>query len=92
MLVRLFIFTRHGQSVLNVDGIVNGDPLRDPGLSPHGIEEARALGRQIAPLAVDVAVVSPFPRAAQTADMALEGRDVPHVVDKDLGDIRLGER
>jgi 2,3-bisphosphoglycerate-dependent phosphoglycerate mutase len=89
--VRLFILVRHGQSVLNVAGTVNGDPRRDPGLSPKGIEEAQALGRQIAALAVDVAVVSPFPRAAQTADAALEGRAVPRIVDDDLGDIRLGE-
>jgi broad specificity phosphatase PhoE len=89
--VRLFILVRHGQSVLNVEGIVNGDPLGDPGLSPHGIEEARAVGRQIAAVAVDVVVVSPFPRAAQTAEIALEGRGVPRIVDDDLGDIRLGE-
>ena len=35
-------------------------------------------------------VVSPFPRALQTAD-ALEGRGIPRVVDDELGDIRLGE-
>jgi broad specificity phosphatase PhoE len=87
----VFVLARHGQSVLNVDGVVNGDPSRDAGLSPEGIEEARGLGRQIAALSVEVAVVSPFPRALQTVDVALEGRSVPRVVDADLGDIRLGE-
>jgi len=87
----VFILARHGQSVLNVSGIINGDPLRDPGLSEEGIEEARGLGRQISAVAVQVAVVSPFPRVVQTAAVALEGRDIPRVVDEELGDIRVGE-
>ena len=87
----MFVLVRHGQSVLNVDGVVNGDPRRDPGLSPAGIEQAQRLGRQVAALAVDVAVVSPFPRAIETLDVALAGRAIPRVVDDDLGDIRLGE-
>jgi probable phosphoglycerate mutase len=89
--VRVFVLVRHGQSVLNVDGVVNGDPRHDPGLSRAGIEEARGLGRQLAALALDVAVVSPFPRAMETVDLVLEGRAVPRVVDDDLGDVRLGE-
>jgi broad specificity phosphatase PhoE len=89
--VRIFLLARHGQSLFNVDGVVNGDPLRDRGLSERGIDEARRLAGQIAPIGLDVLVVSPFPRALQTANIALAGRDVPHVVDDDLGDVRLGE-
>ena len=48
--MRTFLLARHGQSQLNVAGIVNADPGRDPGLSPAGEEEARQLGRQIAAL------------------------------------------
>lgn len=87
----VFVLVRHGQSLLNVDGVVNGDPRRDFGLSPLGIEQARRLGGQLAPLALDLAVVSPFPRAIETLDLALAGRAIPRVVDDDLGDIRLGE-
>ena len=89
--MRVFVLARHGQSLFNVDGIVNGDPLRDRGLSERGIDEAERLGAQISPVALDVVVVSPFPRAVQTANIALAGRDVPHEVDGELGDIRLGE-
>jgi broad specificity phosphatase PhoE len=89
--VRLFVFARHGQSLLNVQGRVNGDPARDPGLSERGVSEAQALAERIAGLDVDVAVVSPFPRTLETARVALEGRGVPLEVDDDLGDIRLGE-
>src|SRR5689334_6975143 len=89
--VRLFLVVRHGQSLFNVDKVVNGDPALDRGLSEQGIEEATRLGSQLAALPLDLVVVSPFPRALQTANIALDGREVPHVVDDDLGDVRIGE-
>lgn len=89
--MRVFLLARHGQSLFNVDGVVNGDPLRDRGLSERGIEEAQRLGGQVAAVAIDLVVVSPFPRAVQTANIALSTRAVPREVDDDLGDIRLGE-
>ncbi|HEY2208231.1 MAG TPA: histidine phosphatase family protein [Gaiellaceae bacterium] len=89
--MRLFLLVRHGQSLFNVDHVVNGDPVLDRGLSEQGIEEARGLADQLAALPLDLVAVSPFPRALQTANIALEGRDVPHLVDDDLGDVRVGE-
>ena len=85
------MLARHGQSLFNIDRVVNGDPVRDRGLSEQGIEEAEKLGRQIAAIAIDLLVVSPFPRAVQTANIALAGRDVPHLEDDDLGDVRIGD-
>jgi 2,3-bisphosphoglycerate-dependent phosphoglycerate mutase len=89
--MRLFLLVRHGQSLFNVDKVVNGDPVLDRGLSEQGIEEAQGLADQLAALPLDLVVVSPFPRALQTANIALEGRDVPHLVDPELGDVRIGE-
>jgi broad specificity phosphatase PhoE len=92
--VRLLLLARHGQSLFNVDGIVNGDPARDRGLSAQGGEEAAALGQQVAAVQIDLCVVSRFPRAQETARIALgEARAaaVPRVVDGDLDDIRIGE-
>jgi probable phosphoglycerate mutase len=89
--VRLFLLARHGQSLFNVDDVVNGDPLLDRGLSEQGIEEARRLAGQLAPVALDLVVVSHFPRAIQTANLALGTREVPHLVDEELGDVRIGE-
>jgi len=89
--MRLFLVARHGQSLFNVDGIVNGDPALDRGLSEQGIEEAKRLAGQLAALPLDLVAVSPFPRALQTANIALNGRDVPHLVDDELGDVRIGE-
>jgi 2,3-bisphosphoglycerate-dependent phosphoglycerate mutase len=89
--MRLFLVARHGQSLFNVDQIVNGDPALDRGLSEQGIEEAERLAGQLAALPLELVVASPFPRALQTANIALAGRDVPHLVDEELGDVRIGE-
>ena len=88
--MKLALLARHGQSLLNVDGVVNGDPALDRGLSPLGIDEGRKLAQQIAAVAIDLCVVSEFTRARQTAELALAGRDVPVIVDPDLNDIRVG--
>ena len=87
--MRLLLLARHGQSLFNVDGIVNGDPVRDRGLSPRGVAEAEGLAAQIATVRIDLCVTSRFPRAQETARLALGGREVPTVVDGDLDDIRL---
>ena len=89
--MRLFLLARHGQSLFNVDKAVNGDLTLDRGLSEQGIEEAERLAGQLAALPVDLVAVSPFPRALQTANIALAGRDVPHLVDEELGDVRIGD-
>jgi broad specificity phosphatase PhoE len=88
--VRLFLAVRHGQSLFNVDKVVNGNPALDRGLSEQGIEEAQRLAVQLAGLPLDLVAVSPFPRALQTANIALARREVPHLVDDDLGDVRIG--
>jgi broad specificity phosphatase PhoE len=89
--MRLFVLARHGQSLFNVDKVVNGDPALDRGLSEQGIEEAERLAGELAALPLDLVAVSPFPRAVQTANIALAGRDIPHLVDEQLGDVRIGE-
>src|SRR6266404_5119523 len=90
--MRIFLAARHGQSLFNVDKVVNGDPALDRGLSPVGIEESQKLHGQIAGISIDLCVVSEFPRAQQTARIALDGRDgIPWEIDPDLNDIRIGE-
>ena len=91
--MRLLLLARHGQSLFNVDGVVNGDPARDRGLAPLGIEEALALATQIAAFAIDGCAVSTFPRAQETARLALAARadNVPTMIDPDLDDIRVGD-
>jgi broad specificity phosphatase PhoE len=91
--MRVLLLARHGQSLFNVDHVVNGDPRLDRGLSPLGAEEGAKLARQIAATVIDLCVTSEFPRAQQTARLALGGRadTTPTSVDPDLNDVRIGD-
>jgi probable phosphoglycerate mutase len=91
--VQILFLARHGQSLFNVDGIVNGDPARDRGLSPLGAREAGRLGSQLAGVSIDLCVTSEFPRARETARLALAERAdvVATVVDAGLNDVQIGD-
>jgi broad specificity phosphatase PhoE len=88
--VRLFVLARHGQTVLNIERRVNGDPALDVPLTPEGEQAARALGHEIANVPLDVCVHTRFPRTRYTAQLALAGRDVPFVEEPLLDDIDVG--
>jgi probable phosphoglycerate mutase len=83
--------TRHGESVLNVERRINGDPSFGVSLSERGEEEARRLGEELAHIPIDVCVHTRFGRTLQTARLALGVRDVPFEVEPDLDDIDVGE-
>jgi broad specificity phosphatase PhoE len=89
--MRLFVFTRHAQSVLNVEDRVNGDPAVRADITDAGRAQARALGIQLAEVPLDLCVHTRFARTRQTAEAALGGRDVPLVEEPLLDDIDVGE-
>jgi len=89
--MRLFVVTRHGQSTLNVEGRVNGDPSVRAPLTDDGRKAAERLGAQIAPLELDLCVHTRFQRTRETAEIALAGRDVPFAVEPLLDDIDVGD-
>jgi len=88
--VERVVLARHGESELSLVGRTNGDPSLVVGLTEAGREQARRLGRGLAGEAVDLCVTSEFLRARETADLALEGREVPRLVLAGLNDIRFG--
>jgi broad specificity phosphatase PhoE len=89
--MRYFVLARHAESVLNLERRVNGDPTLEVPLTKRGEEQARALGRQIADLALDVCIHTRFPRTRLTAELAVANRNVPLAVEPLLDDIDLGE-
>jgi broad specificity phosphatase PhoE len=88
--MRRFVFARHAESAANVDHALNTDPARPIGLTPRGRAQARRLGEQLAHLDVELAVTTNFVRTQQTAELALEGRDVPLLIEPDLDEVRAG--
>jgi broad specificity phosphatase PhoE len=88
--VRRAILARHGESEYSCIGRLNGDVAIPVGLTALGREEARRLGRQLRDEPLELCVTSEFQRARETADIALEGRDVKRLVDGRLNDPLLG--
>jgi broad specificity phosphatase PhoE len=90
--VRIFVFARHGESMLNVERRVNGDPSREVPLTDRGQEEARRLGEQVEHFPLDACVHTRFPRTRETAVIALaEREDVPLVEEPRFDDIDIGD-
>jgi broad specificity phosphatase PhoE len=89
--MRLFVLVRHGQSELNAVQRVNGDPGVHVALTLQGEEEAKALAVQLTGSRLDLCVHTRFGRTAQTAAIALAGRDIPVEVEPLLDDIDVGE-
>ena len=89
--MRLFLIARHGQSTLNVEQRVNGDPGVRVDLTEEGLENARGLGQQIANVPIDLCIHTRFERTRKTAELALDGRDVPYEVEPLLDDIDVGD-
>jgi len=89
--VQLYVIARHGESTLNHENRINGDPSVPVRLTEKGRDEARLLGRQVAHVPLQLCLHSNFLRTRETAEVALAGRDVPFEEDLDLGDIRVGE-
>jgi broad specificity phosphatase PhoE len=89
--VELYVLARHGESTLNFENRINGDPSVPVALTEKGREEARLLGRQIAHIRLDLCICTRFSRTRETAETALEGRDVPIEVEPLLDDIDVGD-
>lgn len=60
-------------------------------LTGSGREQARRLGAALRDVPVDLCVVTAFPRTAETADLALDGRGIPRLEVAELNDPRAGE-
>jgi broad specificity phosphatase PhoE len=80
------VLVRHGESETAAAGVVGGDA----GLTAEGRDQAREAGRALATRHFDLCLTSPARRARETADLVLEGHDVPQVVLPDLADIAFG--
>jgi alpha-ribazole phosphatase/probable phosphoglycerate mutase len=80
---------RHGQTEWNARRRFQG--ASDVGLSDLGRRQAEALGGAIRSRALAAVYTSPLRRAAETAEIALRGRDVPITTLPELIELSLGE-
>jgi broad specificity phosphatase PhoE len=89
--LRLFVFARHAESAANAADVVNTNPSQPVALTARGRTQARALGAQLAGLHVDLAVGTRLLRTQQTIDLALDGRQVPTLIEPGFDEIRAGD-
>jgi alpha-ribazole phosphatase len=89
--VELYVLTRHGESTLNLENRINGDPAVPVALTEKGREEARLLGQQVAHIRLDICICTRFSRTRESAEIALQGRDVPIEAEPLLDDIDVGD-
>jgi broad specificity phosphatase PhoE len=89
--VRLFVLSRHAQSTLNLERRVNGDPAVPAPLTDVGRRQAVQLGRELSGISIDLCVHTRFPRTRETAELALQGREIPRLLEPLLDDVDVGE-
>ncbi len=87
---RTLVLVRHGQSDWNLKNLFTG--WKDPGLTPKGIEEAKAAGQRMKALGLrfDVAFTSALSRAQTTLKLALDELGQPGLTT--IADQALNER
>ena len=83
------LLARHGESTWNAERRFQGST--DIALSARGRAQAEALARGLRGYRVRAAYVSPFRRALETAELALQGTSVPLVVLEELRELSLGQ-
>jgi len=84
------ILVRHGESVFSARGLLNGDRSVPGGLTPAGVEQARALAQRLRDVPIDLVVTSELERAIETADLATAGRGLPRLQLPELNDPMYG--
>jgi probable phosphoglycerate mutase len=87
--VQELLLVRHGLAGSNRDDVASST-VPGEGLTPEGVDQARALAQALADEPIDVALTSRLARTQETLALALDGRDVPIHVEAELDEIRFG--
>lgn len=85
----MLVLVRHAHARANAEDTVSSTPPGE-GLTPRGIDETRALGREIASERVDLGVATRLARTQETLELVLGDREVPRMVLPGLDEIRFG--
>lgn len=81
---------RHGESEANVGGFINDDPTRPVMLTTKGRAQAATVAQALSGVSFSHAYASQFPRARQTAEIVLAGRNLALTIDARLNERRSG--
>lgn len=87
-MLRIYI-TRHGQTQWNQERRLQG--WKDAPLTELGIKQAEELGNRIKKIDLDHIYCSPLGRTKKTAEIALDGKNIPLSLDERLKEINMGD-
>jgi probable phosphoglycerate mutase len=87
--MRELLLVRHGFAASNRDDVASSTVPGD-GLTPEGVDQARALSFVLADEVIDIAMTSRLRRTQETLALVLDGRVVPVVVEQELDEIHFG--
>ena len=85
-----YLFIRHGESDINVYGILS-DSTENNSLTERGIKQARRTGEQLKGVRFDGIVSSPVRRAYETAKIISEYVNLDVIRDDRLREVKLGK-
>ncbi len=83
------LLARHGLAGSNRDDVASCT-IPGEGLTPEGIEQARALGALLAETDIALAATTELARTQETLRVALDGVDVPTILVPELNEIHFG--
>jgi probable phosphoglycerate mutase len=87
--VDVLLLARHGFAGSNRDDVASS-AVPGEGLTPSGVEQARALADRLAGIELGLAATTEFARTRETLRLALDGRVVPTIVVSELNEIHFG--
>lgn len=80
---------RHGQTEANVAGLYSGHS--ETSLTPHGIQQAQAVGEMLRHVPFDAVMCSALGRAQHTAELILTGRNETVETEPLLNEMHFGD-
>lgn len=89
MTQQLVLLIRHGRAAYKAGHLYGWTP--GVHLSPEGRDEAKRLGERLEALRITAAYSSPLERAVETAEIALEGRNLDLQILDGIGEVKYGK-
>lgn len=82
-------FIRHGRTDWNEKGLLQG--TSDVPLNKNGIQDASLAKEFLKEIPFDFCISSPLKRALKTAEIILEGKNIPIITDERIKEISFGD-
>ena len=84
------ILVRHGQTIYNVEKLINDDPSKIIKLSSLGLEQVKEVAEKLKNENIDLIFVSELNRTKDTSKIINKSHNAPVIIDRRLNDRKTG--